>query len=215
MSRIRPKTLLVLSGCTLWLAVLGWIDRSTGYELGLFTFYTAPVGVVAWNLGRGPGIVAALIASLIWFLADRLSGDRYSIPVYAFWNTGMHFTAFIINAVTFAKIKSSLDQRHQLEHALTEARAQLKQLAVLTSNCPQCRRSDLPESLTERAETARIPKLFEALPIDTCSRFPQQGNNAQCLGKGLKEGLVEDFADPDTHFQPQVPQKIHSLNPFG
>jgi hypothetical protein len=35
----------------LWLAVLGWIDRATGYGLGLFVFYTAPVAVLAWNLG--------------------------------------------------------------------------------------------------------------------------------------------------------------------
>lgn len=74
----KHKTLLMLSGCVLWLAGLGWIDRVTGYELGLFAFYTAPVAVVAWHFGQGPGILVAFIASVIWYVADRYAGDRYS-----------------------------------------------------------------------------------------------------------------------------------------
>ena len=148
----KAKKLMVLAGCALWLALLGWIDRSTGYELGLFAFYTAPVGVVAWNLGQGPGIVAAFIASVIWYVADRYAGDRYSIPFYGYWNTGMHFASFIINAVTFAKIKSSLNQRHELEHALAETRKQLRQMTGLTPLCPQCRKPFIPQALSPQAQ---------------------------------------------------------------
>jgi hypothetical protein len=34
----KLKISMVLAGCAVWLAVLGWIDRATGYELGLFAF---------------------------------------------------------------------------------------------------------------------------------------------------------------------------------
>lgn len=122
----KPKTWIVLAGCAVWLIVLGWIDRATGYELGLFAFYTAPVAVVAWNMGQGAGIVVAFIASGIWYVADRSAGDHYSTPFYGYWNTGMHFTTFIINAVTFAKIKSSLEHYHELERELAEARERLR-----------------------------------------------------------------------------------------
>src|SRR5437870_12560808 len=148
----RPKAWVMLAGCVLWLAGLGWIDRVTGYELGLFAFYTAPVAVVAWHLGQGPGIIMALIASIIWYVADRYSGDRYSAPFYGYWNTGMHFATFIINAVTFAKIKSSLDQRHELERALNETREQLRQTARLTPLCPQCRKPFVLQPLTAQAQ---------------------------------------------------------------
>ena len=140
-----PKTWLMLTGCALWLAVLGWIDRATGFELGLFAFYTAPVAVVAWRLGQAPGIIVAFVASVIWYLADRYAGDRYSTPIYGYWNTGMHFTTFLINAVTFAKIKSNLDQRHALERELKAAREQLKQLVELAALCPQARQPFVPE----------------------------------------------------------------------
>jgi len=69
------------------------------------------VASLAWKLGQAPGIIVAFIASVIWYMADRYAGDRYSTPFYGYWNTAMHFTTFIINAITFAKIKPSLNQR--------------------------------------------------------------------------------------------------------
>jgi len=96
--------------------------------------------------GQAPGIIVAFIASVIWYMADRYAGDRYSAPFYGYWNTAMHFTTFIINAITFAKIKSSLAQRHELERALAETREQLTQLANVTHLCPQCHEPHVPEA---------------------------------------------------------------------
>jgi cytochrome c-type biogenesis protein CcmH/NrfF len=158
----KRKTLLVLAGCAVWLGALGWIDRVTGFELGLFAFYTAPVAAVAWNLGRGPGIMVAFIASVIWFVADRYAGDRYSHPFFAYWNTGMHFTTFIVNAVTFAKIKSVLDQRHALERDLANAREQLRQLAGTPTRCPQCQRPQVLE-----APGVKGPESSAIVPAET------------------------------------------------
>jgi len=164
-----PKTLVMLAGCVLWLAGLGWIDCATGYELGLFAFYTAPVAVVAWNLGQGSGIIVAFIASTIWYLADRYAGDRYSAPFYGYWNTGMHFATFIINSVTFAKIRSSLDRRHELERALLETRKQLKQLTGLIPLCPQCHKPYVAEPLSAPAEEGRAAMPTETLPVAVCA----------------------------------------------
>ena len=168
MPRNKLKTSLVLSGCAVWLAVLGWLDRATGYELGLFAFYTAPVAVVAWNLGQGPGIFVAFIASVIWYMADRYAGDRYSTPFYGCWNTGMHFTTFIINAVTFAKIKRSLDQRHELERALAEAREKVKQLAEMISLCSQYGKPEDPGFLLAKAEGDPPALPLEEIPAVLC-----------------------------------------------
>jgi hypothetical protein len=175
------KTLIVFAGCALWLAVLGWIDCATGYELGLFAFYTAPVAVVAWNFGQGPGIIVAFIASVIWYTADRYAGDRYSAPFYGYWNTGMHFTTFIINAITFAKIKSSLNQRRELERALTESREQVKQLAGLIPICPQCHQPYLPEPLRAKAATCLAPAPSEPLPATLCNDCRKRAASDQSM----------------------------------
>ena len=168
MRRSVLKTSIVLAGCAIWLAVLGWIDYATGYELSLFAFYTAPVAVVAWNLGQAPGIIVAFIASIIWYVADGYAGDRYSAPFYGYWNTGMHFATFIINAVTFAKIRSSLGQRHQLERALAESREQVKQLTGLIPCCPQCGKPYVREPLRAKAEASLAAMPSEALAAVLC-----------------------------------------------
>jgi len=168
----KASTLIVFAGCALWLGALGWIDLATGYELGLFAFYTAPVAVVAWNFGQGPGIIVAFIASAIWYTADRYAGDRYSAPFYGYWNTGMHFATFIINAITFAKIKSSIGERRELERSLAEAREQVKHLAGLISLCPQCGKSYVSETPRAQAGTRLAPTPSEPLPPALCHNYP-------------------------------------------
>lgn len=160
--RAKPELFLVLGGCAAWLTLLGWIDFATGYELGLFAFYSAPVVLAAWYLGRGPAIGVAFFASLVWFLADRLAGDRYSSPFFGYWNTGMHFATFLINAVTFAKIKSNWDQRHELERALREAHEQIRQKGGQLLLCPHCAKPYAPEPLvagSKSSETATGKKI--------------------------------------------------------
>ena len=132
----KSKMLVVIAGCVLWLAALGWIDRATGYELGLFAFYTAPVAVVAWYLGRNAGIVVAVMASIIWYLADRYAGDHYSRPFFGYWNTAMHLSTFLINAFTFSKIRSALVRHRELERALAESREHIRKLRQLIDLVP-------------------------------------------------------------------------------
>ena len=98
----------------------------------------------------------AFVASVIWYLADRYAGDHYSAPFYGYWNTGMHFTTFLINAVAFAKIKSSLDQRHELERALVETREHVTQLTGLSPLSPQSHKPYVPDLCPRRRKTARL-----------------------------------------------------------
>ncbi len=121
---------LPLTGCFLLLGVLGWLDYITGYEMSFFVFYSVPVGIAAWYVGRWPAIVMALGATVSWLLADYFGGVKYSAPFYFYWNSTIHFSAFIINAVTIAKIKKDLDRRQALAAELESARAALRTLAL-------------------------------------------------------------------------------------
>lgn len=122
--------------CFALLATLGWLDYLTGYELGFFVFYSVPVGLAAWYAGRWPAIGLAFAASVTWWLADRSNGVSYSSRFYFYWNLSIHFLAFVINAVTIAKIKRDVDERHQLREELSQARA--AQQAKAEAPCPVC-----------------------------------------------------------------------------
>ncbi len=192
----KPKTLMVFAGCAVWLAVLGWVDRATGYELGLFAFYTAPVAVVAWNLGQAPGIIVAFIASVIWYMADRYAGDHYSAPFYGYWNTAMHFTTFIINAITFAKIKSSLNQRHELERVLKETRAQLRQVANVTQLCPQCHGPYVSEPLRAKPQESLAATPSEAVSVAASDGRGERGPSDHACFTNQAAGVVLALPDP-------------------
>jgi len=50
----KRRQFLVYLACLVMLILLGWLDYLTGYELGFFVFYSVPVGIAAWYLGRWP-----------------------------------------------------------------------------------------------------------------------------------------------------------------
>jgi hypothetical protein len=130
------RKLLVLVASFVGLAVVGWVDYLTGYELGIFVIYSVPVGMTAWYAGRWPALATALGASITWWLADRFNGVNFSSRFYIYWNLTIHFFAFVINAVTIAKIKRELDDRHALEAELRRVHRLLNERAE--GVCPVC-----------------------------------------------------------------------------
>ena len=133
------RKLTVLVAAFAGLALLGWIDFFTGYELGFFVFYSRPVGLTAWHAGRWPALLTAFGASLSWWLADRFNGVNPSNRFYFYWNLTIHFLAFVINAVTIAKIKSELNERHALDAELRHVKLLLQRRADAT--CPVCQKA--------------------------------------------------------------------------
>ena len=131
----RRRKLAVLAAGILGLALVGWIDEVTGYELGFFVFYSVPVGLTAWYGGVWPGAVTALGASITWWLADHFNGVNYSSRFYLYWNLTIHFLTFVINAVTMAKIKRALDERRALVDELNRVKRHLQE--VQTTQAPK------------------------------------------------------------------------------
>jgi hypothetical protein len=185
---------LVLAGCLLLLGLLGYLDYVTGYEMSFFVFYSVPVGVAAWWLGRWPAIGVALGATVTWLLADSLSGAKYSALFFYYWNSTIHFLAFMINAVTIAKIKSGLDRRQVLAAELESTQQALRDVLALLPTCLACGKprdgaagngeADLTALANER------PELAGALCADCC---------ANGVRAGAKAGLPVSSSSSSSH----------------
>jgi hypothetical protein len=138
--------------------------------MSFFVFYSVPVGVAAWWLGRWPAIGAALAATVTWLLADFLCGAKCSSPFFYYWNSTIHFLAFMINAVTIAKIKSDLDRRQALAAELESTRETLRAVSALLPVCPGCgkpRGGAVGNGESElTALASACPELAEALCAD-------------------------------------------------
>lgn len=51
-------------------ALIGFLDRVTGYEAKVGVFYVAPVSLAAWYAGRSFGIIVAIVSGIASLVAD-------------------------------------------------------------------------------------------------------------------------------------------------
>lgn len=173
------RSWIIFAASLLSLGGLGWLDYVTGYELGFFVFYSVPVGLAAWYSGRRAAISVALAATITWLLADYYSGAKYSHRFFYYWNGTVHFLAFVINAVTIAKIKSDLDQRHLLAEELARVKGQLRAVSELVSKCPSCGKLrdtiDEAQGRAKPQDNSEEPVMRELLCADCRSQAARQG----------------------------------------
>jgi diguanylate cyclase (GGDEF)-like protein len=108
----RPSVWIVLA--SVLLAVVGVLDYLTGYELASSLFYLAPIALITWFGGRLYGVPAAIVGTLVWFLADAKAGGQYSHPAIRFWNAGIRFGLFLTATLLMAALKAALARARQL-----------------------------------------------------------------------------------------------------
>lgn len=104
----RPPFLLGIYSLVL-LAIVGTIDYATGYELSFSIFYTIPVGLSAWYLGRRFGLLFSILSALVLFLVDAAAGHPYIGSTSPFWNAGVPLGFFLIITVLLANLRRALD----------------------------------------------------------------------------------------------------------
>ena len=93
---------------------IGLLDFATGFEYSFSLFYLLPIVVVVWFVNKKTGIVFSVLAAIVWFMADYLSGKEYSQPIIFFWNTGIRFGFFIIVTWLLAALKIVLEHQKSL-----------------------------------------------------------------------------------------------------
>jgi signal transduction histidine kinase len=110
----RARSVLLYVGAAALLAVITWIDYVTGYELGLFVLYFAPVALVAWYGRRSAGLWFAVAAGACWYFSDLLNHHPYPTPLLIYWETFMRTASFVAIAAALGRIRSDLARREEL-----------------------------------------------------------------------------------------------------
>ena len=126
----RSHVLIALAA----VAIFGYADYLTGYDVGFYLFYALPIAWVAWTVGRGWGVGLSAIASAIWAWADLAAGHRYAHSWIIWERSAMNLATFAFIAFSFAHFKSNLARKDR----------KVTQLEGILPVCLACKRIRTP-----------------------------------------------------------------------
>jgi len=115
------KGAILIAGAILVTAI-SYLHTATGLAYEFHAFYIVPVLAFSWFLGARYGYALSILASVEWFLADRiLTGEQAALLPLVF-NTAVRLTIFIGGAWLVGGIRLALLRESRLarEDALTQ-----------------------------------------------------------------------------------------------
>lgn len=151
----KLSTVLISLFSLCFVAVLFIIDYFIGYEISFSIFYLGPIFVAAWYGGKNIAFLISLLSAVCWFLADYLTGSRFSSPFIAYWNTLVRLGFYLITARLLVSVNRHL--QHEQNLARTDDLTGLMNFRAFTENA---------EMLFELAKRAGRPLALGYLDID-------------------------------------------------
>src|SRR5262249_48116270 len=100
------RPLLMGAGLVL-LALIGFIDYLTGFELTFSVFYLLEVGLAAWFVGRSFGFVMSVLSVAVSIGGDVAAGAHYSrTPLIPIWNALILLVFYLVVVQLLASLRS-------------------------------------------------------------------------------------------------------------
>jgi diguanylate cyclase (GGDEF)-like protein len=104
----------IVTFAVLLVALVGSVDYATGSDMSLSVFYLAPIGVVAWSVGRSSGLAFAAMSAVVWLTADLSTGHTYDHAWLPYWNSAVLFLVFAAVAVSVSGLRRLWLSEHNL-----------------------------------------------------------------------------------------------------
>jgi serine phosphatase RsbU (regulator of sigma subunit) len=108
LQRLHRAVLTALA--LLFVGVLWALDYVTGPELSPLVFYSVPVVLIVWLVGRGAAILVSAVAAAAWLLADLMTRSASSHPAILWWNAAEKLLFFLLLTQLVATLKAALER---------------------------------------------------------------------------------------------------------
>jgi diguanylate cyclase (GGDEF)-like protein len=95
-------------------AVVGWVDSTTGRDYSVAIFYLPAVFVAAWYGGSWAGLLVALAAATTWLVAFQYGRPVEPGPFVPVWNALVILGFFLVSVAGVAKLKEALSRERAL-----------------------------------------------------------------------------------------------------
>jgi len=101
----RSRAFLISAGLAV-LAFIGFIDYLTGFELIFSVFYLLEVGLAAWFVGPGFGLLMSVLSVIVWIGGDVAAGAHYSNLVVPVWNAVILMVFYFVVVWLLTRLRS-------------------------------------------------------------------------------------------------------------
>ncbi len=176
------RTTLVLAGLAM-LAVIGAIDYVTGYEMLFSVFYLLDVGLAAWFVGRGFGLLMSVLSAIVWIGGDKLAGAPYSRPWIPIWNALILMVFYFIVVWLLTSLRSL--------HRSLELRVQERTQALRREMAERQRLEGEILDVSEREQR----RIGHDLHDNLCQHLTATALAGQVLGERLAAKTLPEAAD--------------------
>jgi K+-sensing histidine kinase KdpD len=131
------RNLWLMAGALVMIALVGFVDAKSSAYVAFSIFYILPIAAVSWVIGRGAGIVAAIVSVAAGFAADLTT---IHAPVgYAVWNLGNRTLLFGVIVFLVVRLREALEKEHELverERELNDLKTELMRRVAEDSREP-------------------------------------------------------------------------------
>jgi signal transduction histidine kinase len=178
----RPRSNIVFVSVGL-LVLIGIVDYITGFEILFSVFYLVAVGLAAWYVGRGFGLVMSFLSVVVWIGGDLAAGAHYRSPFIPIWNALILMAFYFIVVWLVTSLRS-------LQRDL-ESRVQQRTLALRRE---MAERQRLEEEILQVSEDEQR-RIGHELHDSLCQHLTATALACQVLGERLAAKSLPETAD--------------------
>jgi len=176
------RTTLVLAGLAM-LVVIGSIDFLTGYEVLFSVFYLLDVGLAAWYVGRGVGLLMSVLSAIVSIGGDVAARAHYSSPWVPIWNVLILMVFYFIVVWLLTNLRSL--------HRSLELRVQESTQALRREMAERQRLEEEILKVSEREQR----RIGHDLHDNLCQHLTATALAGQVLGERLAAKTLPEAAD--------------------
>lgn len=178
----RSRPALIAAGLGL-LLVIGIVDYLTGFEIQFSVFYLLEVGLAAWFVGKGFGLIMSVLSAAVWIGGDMAAGARYSSPLIPIWNALILMVSYFIVVWLLTRLRSLTRE--------LETRVEQRTLALRREIAERQRLEEEILKVSEREQRRIGHDLHDSL----CQHLTATALAGQVLGERLAAKSLPEAAD--------------------
>ncbi len=166
------------AACIGLVAVIGFMDYITGYEISFFLLYLIPILLAVWRVGTSFAAAISVLSVITWLGANLAAGLRFSHWFVPVWNSMMMCTFYLV------VVRISVQHRELEKHVR-------QRTAALTQEMQERRR--LEKELIEAGEREQR-RIGHDLHDSLCQHLTGTALAGQVLGQRLKDKSLPEAA---------------------